>query len=57
MYSTTLLASKSISVFFWNILDKFFLIMLGCTPHVLDILVGTIKNNKKCVKLLIKLIH
>lgn len=31
--------------------------MLGCTPHVLDILVGTIKNNKECVKLLIKLIH
>ena len=30
--------------------------MSGCTQNVLDISIGTIKNNKECVKFLIKLI-
>ena len=31
--------------------------MWGCTQNVSDISVGTIKNNKKCLKFLIKLIQ
>ena len=30
--------------------------MSGCTQNVSDISIGTIKNNKECVKFLIKLI-